>query len=197
MLIIKIVLILQTYFLNEKVDRFKQFILAINDLPLGITEYEFTIGNWFFDNFDFSEIKKGDIKIKLSLEKKEKMYILDFNINGFAEVICDRCNEYYNEPIIGSNCLIINVVSKASNLIDNEDNVEILDNQTHFNIGHYIYEYISILLPMKHIHPTDKNGNTLCNKETLKLLKKLSINKKDNDMTDPRWDVLKNFKLDN
>jgi uncharacterized protein len=53
----------------------------------------------------------------------------------------------------------------------------------------YFYEYILLALPIKRVHPDDKNGNSTCDPEMLKKLKEHIISEEVE--SDPRWDELK------
>jgi uncharacterized metal-binding protein YceD (DUF177 family) len=169
-------------------NNFKQFLIPFKNLGIGVYTYEFIIRNWFFEKFDYSEIKKGRVKIKLLLEKQTKMLFLNFSINGFVNVRCDRCLEYFDYPIKGENELIVKFGKKTS---EETDEILILSEYEHqIDISQYIYEFICLLLPMKHIHPVDENGISMCNKNMIKKFEELKNNKKN----DHRWDALKKIK---
>jgi uncharacterized protein len=177
------------------VDNFKQFILAISDLPLGITEYKFDIRDWFFENYDYSEIKKGKVIVRLSLEKQERMYNLHFTIKGYLTVICDRCGDEYDHPFKGEEDLIVKLGNKDYG--DNDEIVVIHEHDKQIDISQNIFEYISLLLPMQHIHPSDSKGKSLCNQEALRIIDNLSAEKHKSNKTDPRWDELKKLLANN
>jgi uncharacterized protein len=182
------------FILRQKVNHFKQFILSIRDLPIGNHNYEFKIEDWFFDNFEYSEIKKGKLKVALDLEKQERMYILHFLIDGYANVICDRCGDYFEQPLKGEQNLIL----KTGN-VNSENDIDLAvinEQEQHFEITQYLYEYISLLLPMHRVHPLDKKGHNKCNKQALELLEKFKIKHSNKvEETDSRWDELKKLKF--
>ena len=173
-------------------DNFKQFILAISDLPLGITEYKFDIQDWFFENYEYSEVKKGKVTVNLAFDKQERMYSLHFTIKGYLTVICDRCGDEYNHPIKGKEELLIKVGN--NDFGDNDEIVVIHESDQKFDLSQNIYEYISLLLPMQHIHPNDSKGKNKCNEEAIKIIEKLSVGNQKSKETDPRWDELKKLK---
>ena len=189
MLIKYLVLILQTYFGEVEVKNNKQFILEFNDLPLGITNYEFVVEDWFFENYEYWEIKKGKIKVDLSLNKEERMYILHFKLDGYVTLICDRCADFYNQTIKGEDELIIKVGNKDYG--DVENIVALQEHNQSYDISQNIYENIILLIPMQHIHPSDSE----CNKEVIKLLNKFSPKPQNPKETDPRWEDLKKLKF--
>ncbi len=69
--------------------------------------------------------------------------------------------------------------------------VTIPKTESNIDLSQYIYEYINLMLPIKKVHPDDEDGNSTCNKEMTDRLNKYSEQK-----SDPRWDALKDIKLD-
>jgi len=169
-------------------NNFKQFLIPFKNLSLGVHTYRFTIENWFFEKFDYSEIKKGKIEIKLLLEKQTKMLILNFLIDGFVNIMCDRCLEYFDYPIKGKNELIVKLGGETYE--ETEQVLTLSEYEHQIDISQYIYEFICLLLPMKRIHPVDENGISKCNKKMIKKIEELKNNKK----IDHRWDALKKIK---
>jgi len=154
-------------------------------LGIGEHEFEFEIDDRFFEKYDHSDIQKGAIDIKLLLEKQDRMLILNFDIRGRVNVICDRCLEYYDQRVNGLEKLIVKFGDKFS---EESDEVIVIPESEHkIDIGHYIYEYISLLLPIKQVHANDEEGVSRCNKEVAYRMENHEEDKK----TDPRWEVLK------
>lgn len=58
-----------------------------------------------------------------------------------------------------------------------------------------IYEFIMLALPIRRVHPVDKNGNSTCDPVMLKKLDELIVDEEKD--TDPRWDELKKLMNDN
>lgn len=169
----------------------KKFIIDFKGLSIGDHDFNYEIDDKFFECFEYSEIKKGDLKVNITLEKQERMLILNFRINGFVNIICDRCLEYYKQTISGEKILII---KSGENKHEETDEILILpESEYNINVSKYIYEYIVLLLPLKHVHPIDENGNSGCNKDMLEKIKLLSKKKK----YDNRWDALKKIKNNN
>jgi DUF177 domain-containing protein len=77
---------------------------------------------------------------------------------------------------------------------EDDDIITIAANEHELDLSQYIYEYITLSLPIKRVHPEDEKGNSTCNKEVLKKLEKFLI-EEENKNTDPRWNGLKNIKL--
>ncbi len=178
-------------FLIIKLNYFRQFILQHKELGIGIHNYSFCIDKRFFERIKHSELKKGNVNVDLKLEKKERLLLLDFSISGEVNVMCDRCLDYYNQPIKGQEILTLQIGNKNSEESFNVSTIP--ESQNEIDISNYIYEYICLLIPLKCVHPEDKNGKSLCNAEIIKKINELS----NYNSSDSRWEVLKKISFNN
>lgn len=165
-----------------------EFIVPFKGLSLGFHEFTYEVNDLFFEEIDYSEIKKGEVKVALELEIQETMLIFKFKIDGSVEVNCDRCLEAFNYPINGEQQLFVQF--GASYKEETDEIIIIPEDEHEINITPIIYEYIHLLLPLQKMHFEDENGETTCNKEMLKKLNAIS----EEDQIDPRWDILKKLK---
>lgn len=172
----------------------KDYVIQFASLSLGQHEYQFEIGDKFFENLDYSEIKQGNILIDVKLLKQSTMMILESAIHGTVKVNCDVCTVEFDLPIEGSYKLIVKVGGHDAGDED-DDIITIAANEHQLDLRQYFYEYISLLVPIKRVHPLDENGNPTCDKGTLNKLKNYLVDRAASDPTDPRWDDLKNIKL--
>ncbi len=169
-------------------SQMKDYIIHFAGLATGKHEFDFEINDKFFANFEHALIQKGQIKAKVVMEKKERMLLFDIDFKGNIDVVCDRCLEDFSLPVAGKEQLIAKLGDHFEE--ESEDVVIIPESDNKFNIAPYLYEYISLSLPVRIIHPDDDNGNSTCNPEMLEKLKLLSQPEKE----DSCWDILKNLK---
>ena len=59
------------------------------------------------------------------------------------------------------------------------------------DLEHYIYESISLSIPLKRMH-SGKGGHSACNKDMIDKLSNMAEKKKETK-TNPAWDKLKDF----
>jgi uncharacterized protein len=170
----------------------REYILHFVSLGLGEHKYDFNVTDTFFDDFEFSEIKKGNIRIDLTLIKQSSMMALQFEISGSVKMNCDRCTGEFDLPIQGDYKLIVKVGGNDSRDED-DDIITIAANEHELDLKQFIFEYIILSVPIRRIHP-DKKGKNGCDKEMLKKLKDYVVEETPEE-TDPRWDGLKNIKL--
>lgn len=171
----------------------KEFVVGFSGLSEGKHEFEYLIDDRFFHEFEYSEITEGKVKMLLILEKKPTMLILDFKMEGAVNCLCDRCAEVYSQAVSGNERLIVKFSDEPEQEEENE-NIKVLSSKAHeIDISQDLYEFITLLIPVKRTHPTDENGNETCNPETLHILN--SMSKK--DTIDPRWEDLNKISFKN
>jgi len=161
-------------------------------LCVGEHEYEFEVNNTFFESLEYSEIKQGNIDVKVHLLKQSTMMVLTFDINGTIHLNCDRCMEDFNFPLSGNYKLIIKVGGSDSG-DENDDIITIAANEHELDLTQYIYENIILSLPIKRAHPDNKKGKSSCNPEMIKKLQKYIVVNEPTEETDPRWNQLKDI----
>ena len=174
-----------------EVNVLNNFEIPFKGLSFGAHEYEFTINDSFFEAITYSEITQGQLICTILLENNPGMMQLEFTIRGTVKLICDRCVEEFDYPI---ECHEILIVKTGPETKEESDEVIIIaHNETKLVLWQYIYEYISLQVPYRKVHPDDENGNSTCNPEQIERIVKLSSTSD----TDPRWDALRNIQLDN
>jgi uncharacterized protein len=173
----------------------RKYSIPFAGLKLGKHSFEFEVSDEFFEGYEHSLLKKANIDIALVLDKHENMLILEFKFKGVISVECDRCMEFFDLPVADSQKLIVKLGDEESES-EGDEIVAIPRNESALNIAPFLYEYISLMVPLKKTHLTLKE----CNQETIAVLKKLSVTesaKKENKEIDPRWNALNALKNKN
>ncbi|MCK9616523.1 MAG: DUF177 domain-containing protein [Lentimicrobiaceae bacterium] len=167
-------------------DYINGFVVQFSGLSLGLHPFDFEIDQRFFDQIEYSEIRNGNIKVHLDFDKHERMFILDFHISGEIEVICNRCAELFAYPIQGKERLIVKIGETTPENTE-EDILIISETEYKLDLSGLLYEYISLMLPFRVVHPEDEYGNSKCNPEMIKKIEEMAPRQQ----PDPRWDSLK------
>lgn len=172
----------------------KQFSIQFANLKSGTYDFEFDVNEKFFENFKESEITNGKLNTTIELQREASMLILNFDIKGIVKLTCDRCLDDFDQKIETRNQLIIKFGLETK---EETDEIIIIPESDHtLNVAQYIYEFIHLALPTKRIHPEDKNGKSLCNKEIIKKLEQhKAIEDSKEEEIDSRWEELKNIKF--
>ncbi len=112
-------------------------------------QYEYVLDNQFFADIDAPEVQKGQLHVNLAVKKNLGVYVLDFHIAGNVVVPCDRCLDDMEIPVEADNTLKVKLGLEFS---DGDDFVIIPEDEGYINVAWFIYEFIALSLPMKHVH---------------------------------------------
>jgi len=163
------------------------YSIPISGLKEGQHRFDFEIGNEFFESFEDWEIEEGSLVADVVLEKRSSHIDLTVRLSGSVMICCDRCLELFPFPVKCENRLLVKF-SKVIEEID-PDILIIAPDEHELDLSQYLYEYIHLALPIRRIHPNDKDGRSTCDPEMIKKLKEHIIEKENEN--DPRWDGLK------
>ena len=166
-------------------------------------EYNYQLDNQFFTDLDAPEVQKGLVNVSLKVRKTSGVYELYFHSEGKVIVTCDRCLDEMEQLIETDDQLKVKLGADFSEI---NDIVIVPEEDGYINVAWFIYEFIALSIPMKHVHAPGK-----CNKDMVnKLSKHLRVQKDESDEMedveestseesqeiDPRWNELKKI-LDN
>jgi len=167
--------------------------ISLAGLKEGLHKIDFEIGEEFFEQFEESEVKEGNLVAYIDIEKRSTHADLSIRILGTIRLCCDRCLEMFSYPVDCSNRLLIKF-GKSIEEID-PDIIIIPADEQELDLKQHLYEFILLSVPIKRVHPDDKNGNSTCDPFMLKKLQEHII---DHEIeNDPRWDELKKLMSDN
>ena len=173
-----------------------------------VQTYEYLLDNQFFAKIDGEDVQKGKIFVQLTVTKVADVFDLSFKLNGNAVIPCNRCLDDMDYPIDTSERLIVKLGKDYSE--ENDETIIIPESEGIINLAWFLYEFIVLAIPIKHIHPPGK-----CNKQMTAKLKKHTAKTADNDdslsreeddmmaddeepedASDPRWDALKDLTIE-
>lgn len=150
--------------------------------------FEYKIDGAFFKDFDNDTIEDCDIEVKISLEKRDSVFVLLFYIDGIIKLACDRCLDTYSQEIFGDYRLIIQLDGIINQDNDNDDDIiSIPRNSDYIDVSKPIYDYILLSIPIQRTHPKKED----CAQD---ILERFNDSKQENQDIDPRWDALKKLK---
>jgi uncharacterized metal-binding protein YceD (DUF177 family) len=179
---------LQTLNFHRVKDReyFKQFDIKFGSLALGKHQMEVEVNRLFFEKHTNDDIQNCDIKVNITIERKESMVILNFDIQGNVVCFCDICLEELVIPVEKQETVILKITGHSKEN-DNENIVFLGENEYFYNIEQLMYEYIVTSIPIRKVHQETGYGN--CNPDMLKRIEE--IKNSSNFHEDERWKVLK------
>jgi uncharacterized metal-binding protein YceD (DUF177 family) len=177
------------------VKNLRHYSISHVGLKIGIHHFQYDIDSRFFKEFEGALIDECNVKVKLELEKKETLFILNFFIDGIVKVICDRCSEPFDKNIFADYQCLVKYREERDPAIEDTDEIIFISREDPFiDVSQLIYDYINLSLPMQKIHPDLADGTSGCNPE---IIKYLNVRVEEEIKADPRWEALKKFKSDN
>lgn len=164
------------------------YLIPFAGLKAGEHVFDYVIDNAFFKDREYSEVQQAKINTTVILSKEINLLVFVVKMEGTINVMCDRCGDYFDLPVLGENKFI---VSLTNDRFENEaDIVSLPIDSSEIDISQYLYEYVYTLLPQRRIHPDKEDGTSTCNVEALKILNKLSEEKQEKKIN-PIWEELK------
>lgn len=164
------------------------YLIQFAGLRNGEHVFDYVVDDSFFKKREYSEVQRALINTHIVLTKETHLLVFDIKMEGTINVMCDRCGDSFDLPVIGENKLI---VSLTNDRFENEtDILSIPIDSSEIDISQYLYEYIAMLLPQRRIHPDKEDGTSGCNPEAMKILNKLSSEEREKKIN-PIWEELK------
>jgi uncharacterized metal-binding protein YceD (DUF177 family) len=160
---------LHHFFLSAKLRFENQYIIHFKGLKEGVHRFEFEIKKPFFEEYTHLDVPDGNITVRVLLTKKVSFMDLTIDLEGEMLVQCDRCLEYFNLPVPFSGHLVVRFSETEK---EPDDEVIFLHPEdSELDLKHYLYECISLTIPMRKVHPELPGGKTGCDPEMLRRLK--------------------------
>ncbi|TAL73743.1 MAG: DUF177 domain-containing protein [Bacteroidetes bacterium] len=183
-----------SYFCRPKFEKMSgPFAILLSELKEGRHTVDFEIGKEFFEKFEESEVKEGSLIANIEIDKISSHLNLLIRISGSVRVSCDRCLEMFSQPVNCENRLLVKFGKRIE--VSDPDILTVPADENELDLQQHIYEFIHLALPIKRVHPDDKNGKSTCDPEMLRKLEELIIEEENEN--DPRWDELKKLMNNN
>lgn len=159
-------------------------------LAKGEHQFSYSVDDLFFNEFENSVVKKGKVSVEVELTRQERMLLLAFRFEGWLRMICHRCLEEFDYPVVGENRLIVKLGDHAEEESGEVIMIPAVSNE--LDLSQFIFEFIELLVPFRVVHPDDAKGNSTCNPEVLKVMNRHIDN--DRKPENHTWDQLKKLK---
>ena len=194
--------------------KYSQYIIDLKNLPGETATYSYVLDQRFFDAIDHEEVRKGNVEVELTVRRTVDAYEFNFHLVGTIQIPCDRCLDEMNQEIDTKDRLIVKFGEEYSE--ESDELVIIPEDEGAINIAWYLYEFIVLNIPMKHVHESGKCNKVMTSKYRKHQAVQVSDDDDDSDDddlsvddlsddndssddlaqqdTDPRWDELKKLK---
>ena len=166
------------------------FKIDLNNLKEGETSFMLELNDEYFEAIDAPEVRRGRLSANVTVVRRATMFELQFNIEGSVVVPCDICLDEMDQAIETENRLVAKFGEEYS---EDDDLVTVSKDEGILDVSWFIYEFIALDIPIKHVHAPGK-----CNRDMMKALEEHSANRsgaEDGEETiDPRWSGLLKLK---
>jgi uncharacterized metal-binding protein YceD (DUF177 family) len=163
------------------------YAIPISGLKEGRQTFDFKINKAFFEQFEESDVKEGELCITVEADKRSSHAELNIRISGTVTIACDRCLGLFPWQLDCENRLLV----KFGKFFDESDPeiTTVPADENELDMSQYFYEYVLLALPIKRIHPDDSKGSSACDPVMIKKLKEHVVIEE--EKKDPRWEELK------
>ncbi len=172
----------------------REFEIAFVGLKPGIHQFNYNIDDKFFSNYGNQDFTHCKAAIKLELDKKPSFMFLKFDIDGFADVNCDRCGNILPLRLWEEFKIMVKLVDNPEQMNEQEEDPDVYyigHSESHLHLADWVYEFINLSIPMQKMCSPEEMGGPQCNKEILAKLAKVEI--RTNEIN-PLWKGLEQFK---
>jgi uncharacterized metal-binding protein YceD (DUF177 family) len=175
----------------------REFDIAFVGLKPGIHEFEYSVTDKFFENYQQAEVRNSRAHVKLSLDKKNGFMLLKFEIGGTVEVNCDRCGSTALPwTLFDEFNIVVKLVENPEEMNGQEEDPDVYyisRGESHLHVADWIYEFIVLSMPMRRMCAEEEAGKQpYCNQEALEMLRKMETEETQTD--NPIWKGLDKFK---
>jgi uncharacterized protein len=170
------------------VDSLNRFSIPFAGLTTGSHQFEFEIDDKFFEAFENSVINHAKVHVDLDFNKAETVLTLTFRLKGSIHLVCDRCLGEFDSPVDTTQVMLVRFGEPGVG--ETDDIIVISHNDSHLDIAQHIYDYLSLQVPIRVVHPDNEAGDSGCDPE---FLEKLMNEEREKESIDPRWEILKSL----
>ena len=189
--------------------KFELYTIDLKNLTPGTHDFEYLLENKFFVDIDGNEVQKGHVHVQLAVKKSSMAFELNFQIVGTVIIPCDRCLDDMELPIETQDKLIVKFGKEYAE--ESDEIVIVPEEEGTINVAWFMYEFIALAIPIKHVHAAGKCNKAMAAKlrqhtaisrddlaEPLDEGQEEASDEQDAGVSDPRWDALKGlFENDN
>lgn len=172
----------------------REFEIAFVGLKPGIHSYEYSVDDKFFANYGKQDFSNCIATVKLQLDKKSSFMLLKFDVDGEADVHCDRCGNPLPLRLWEEFNVMVKLVDNPDEMNEQEEDPDVYyisRGESHLHLADWIYEFINLSIPLQRMCSPDEMGGPQCNKEVLAKLAQVEVKK---DEKNPLWKGLEKFK---
>lgn len=189
--------------------KFSLYNIPLKNLSEGAHIFEYDLDRKFFEAIDGEEVRKGNVAVKVTVKRTSSSFELNFEIKGVVKIPCTRCLDDMKQEVDTRDRLIVKFGQEYSE--ESDEIVVIPEDEGAINIAWFLYEFIALTIPIKHVHPSGECNRMVSSKFRKHRAVTADDEDDDNDgeadeeeftdeeesqPSDPRWDALKGLNIE-
>ncbi len=174
----------------------RAFEIAFVGLKPGVHQFNYELDDQFFIEKEAQDFANAKTNVTLSLEKNTGFMLLKFEVGGKADVTCDRCGNPLTMDLWDEFKMLVKLVDNPEEMNDQEEDPDVFyisRNESHLQVGDWIYEFVMLSVPMQKMCSLEEMGGPKCNVEVLEKLKQMEIKHNEHNAQNI-WKGLDKFK---
>lgn len=191
------------------VGKFGIYNIPLRGLSEGSHTFNYVLDKTYFTNIGDgeSDIRRGDVSVELVVKRIGSTFEFGFDLNGVVSVPCDRCLDDLSVEVVAQNKLFVKFGKEYSE--ESDEIVVIPEDEGEINIAWFLFEFVSLSIPMKRVHAPGKCNRMMSTKlnkhratsaddeDDIDTMDSDAHNEEVGEMpTDPRWDALKDINVE-
>ncbi len=173
----------------------RNFDIAFVGLKPGIHEFDYKLNDEFFTSFHEVDFRNTEATVKLTLDKHTGFMQLKFEVGGKCEVTCDRCGNDLPIDLWDEFRMVVKLVDNPEQMNAEEEDPDIYyisKGESHLHLAEWLYEFVTLSVPMQRTCGNNEKGKSKCNPEVLSKLQSFEDAQK--EKVNPIWKGLDKFK---
>ena len=174
----------------------REFEIAFVGLKPGIHEFIFEVDDQFFAEVELRDFTNCSAIVKLQLDKKSGFMLLKFEVGGKSDVDCDRCGNKLTMDLWDEFNMVVKMVDNPEEMNEKEEDPDIFyisKTESHLKMNDWMYEFVSLSIPLQRMCTDEEMGGPKCNKEVLAKLNDMKVTE-DAKNAHTLWKDLDKFK---
>lgn len=173
----------------------REYEIAFVGLKPGIHEFQYLVNDKFFEEYQDQDFRNMNALVKLKLDKSNSFMMLRFQVDGKAEVTCDRCSNELPLQLFDDFTITVKLVDDPELMNEQEEDPDVYylsRGESHVDVKDWIYEFLNLSIPMQRTCEYENMDGPDCNPAAREILNNMRPKK---DLQDnPLWKGLEKLR---
>jgi len=177
----------------------REYEIAFVGLKPGVHQFEYIVDNSFFEDFGAQDFILSEGIVKLQLDKSSSFLMLRFQVGGKAQVNCDRCSNELPLQLFEDFTVTVKMSEDPDTANEQEEDPDVYyisRGESTLDVKTWIYEFISLSIPMQKTCEFESMDGPYCNADARAILERIRVQQNE-PQQNLQWKGLDKFKNGN